>query len=157
MLQSYAPRLVTRRLAADPAPIAVPLAEQREAAVLFLDIDRFKLVNDSLGHLRGDMLLIEVARRLRSVVRTGDTLARLGGDEFTVLLEDVRDITDATRLADRIQTVLRDPIACKTAVMAETDRYVAFGSEYRALVDLPDIGAARVWEPEPAMVYFWEH
>lgn len=53
--------------------------------------------------------------------------------------------------------VLRDPIACKPAVMAETDRYVAFGSEYRALVSLPGIASARVWEPEPATVYFWEH
>ena len=53
--------------------------------------------------------------------------------------------------------VLRDPIACKPAVMAETDRYVAFGSEYRALVNLPGIASARVWEPEPATVYFWEH
>lgn len=53
--------------------------------------------------------------------------------------------------------VLRDPIACKPAVMAETDQYVAFGSEYRALVGLPGIDAARVWEPEPATVYFWKH
>lgn len=53
--------------------------------------------------------------------------------------------------------VLRDPIACKPAVMAETERYVAFGSEYRALANLPGIEAARVWEPEPAKVYFWEH
>ena len=53
--------------------------------------------------------------------------------------------------------VLRDPIACKPAVMAETDRYVAFGSEYRALVNLPGIDGARVWEPEPATVYFWSH
>lgn len=52
--------------------------------------------------------------------------------------------------------VLRDPIACKPAVLAETDDYVAFGSEYRALVDLPGIETARVWEPEPATVYFWE-
>ncbi len=52
--------------------------------------------------------------------------------------------------------VLRDPIACKPAVMAETDQYVAFGSEYRALVDLPGIDKAKVWEPEPATVYFWE-
>jgi glutamate synthase domain-containing protein 1 len=52
--------------------------------------------------------------------------------------------------------VLRDPIACKPAIMAETDRYVAFGSEYRALVELPDIDKAKVWEPEPATVYFWE-
>lgn len=53
--------------------------------------------------------------------------------------------------------VVRDPIACKPAVMAETDSYVAFGSEYRALVNLPDIDHARVWEPEPATVYFWNH
>lgn len=53
--------------------------------------------------------------------------------------------------------VVRDPIACKPAVMAETDQYVAFGSEYRALVDLPGIETARVWEPEPATVYFWNH
>lgn len=53
--------------------------------------------------------------------------------------------------------VLRDPIACKPAVMAETDQYVAFGSEYRALVGLPGIETARVWEPEPATVYFWDH
>jgi amidophosphoribosyltransferase len=53
--------------------------------------------------------------------------------------------------------VVRDPIACKPAVMAETDQYVAFGSEYRALVDLPGIDTARVWEPEPATVYFWNH
>ena len=52
--------------------------------------------------------------------------------------------------------VLRDPVACKPAVMAETDQYVAFGSEYRALVNLPGIEDARVWEPEPATVYFWE-
>ena len=53
--------------------------------------------------------------------------------------------------------VVRDPIACKPAVMAETDSYVAFGSEYRALVNLPNIEQARVWEPEPATVYFWNH
>ncbi len=53
--------------------------------------------------------------------------------------------------------VVRDPIACKPAVMAETDQYVAFGSEYRALVNLPGIESAKVWEPEPATVYFWSH
>ena len=53
--------------------------------------------------------------------------------------------------------VLRDPIACKPAVMAETEKYVAFGSEYRALVDLPGIDTAHIWEPEPATVYFWGH
>ena len=52
--------------------------------------------------------------------------------------------------------VLRDPIACKPAVMAETDAWVAFGTEYRALADLPGVEHAKVWEPEPAHVYFWE-
>jgi amidophosphoribosyltransferase len=52
--------------------------------------------------------------------------------------------------------VLRDPIACKPAIMAETDRFVAFGTEYRALADLPGIEQARVWEPEPATVYQWD-
>jgi amidophosphoribosyltransferase len=53
--------------------------------------------------------------------------------------------------------VVRDPIACNPAVMAETDQYVAFGAEYRARVSLPGIEDARVWEPEPATVYFWSH
>jgi glutamate synthase domain-containing protein 1 len=53
--------------------------------------------------------------------------------------------------------VVRDPIACKPAVMAENDQYVAFGSEYRALAGLPGVEAARMWEPEPATVYFWDH
>jgi glutamate synthase domain-containing protein 1 len=53
--------------------------------------------------------------------------------------------------------VLRDRIACKPAVLAETDQYVAFGSEYRALTNLPNINLAKVWEPEPATVYFWTH
>ena len=64
---------------------------------------------------------------------------------------------DGGRLAGLLSfAVMRDPIACKPAVMAETDRYVAFGSEYRALVDLPGIEAAHVFEPEPARVYAWE-
>ena len=63
----------------------------------------------------------------------------------------------ALELSSSIFGVVRDPIACKPAVMAETDQYVAFGSEYRALVNLPGIEKARVWEPEPATVYFWSH
>ena len=78
-------------------------------ALLFLDIDRFKVVNDSLGHLIGDQLLIAIARRLERCLRPGDTVARLGGDEFTVLLDDITDVSDATRIADRIQRELNLP------------------------------------------------
>jgi diguanylate cyclase (GGDEF)-like protein/PAS domain S-box-containing protein len=74
-------------------------------AVLFIDLDRFKVINDSLGHLVGDQLLITVARRLKACIRSGDTVARLGGDEFTILLENIREVEDANRVADRI---LRD-------------------------------------------------
>jgi diguanylate cyclase (GGDEF)-like protein/PAS domain S-box-containing protein len=78
-------------------------------AVLFLDLDRFKIVNDSLGHPAGDRLLVEVARRLERCVRAGDTVARLGGDEFAVLLTGVRDVSDPTRAAIRIQEALAAP------------------------------------------------
>ena len=78
-------------------------------AVLFLDLDRFKVVNDSLGHNVGDQLLIESASRLMACLRSEDTVARLGGDEFVILLEDVQDSTHATRVADRIQRDLALP------------------------------------------------
>lgn len=78
-------------------------------ALLFLDMDRFKVVNDSLGHLIGDQLLVAIARRLERCVRPGDTVARLGGDEFTILLDDIIDAGDATRVADRIQRELNLP------------------------------------------------
>jgi len=79
------------------------------AAVLFLDLDRFKLVNDSLGHQVGDQLLIAVARRLESAVRPPDTVARLGGDEFTVLLDGVTDVHEASLIAERVHQTLRTP------------------------------------------------
>src|SRR5262245_4267032 len=78
-------------------------------AVLFLDIDRFKVVNDSLGHLVGDELLIGISRRLESCLRKGDVLARLGGDEFTILLNDLTHLDEASRIAERIQEVLQAP------------------------------------------------
>jgi diguanylate cyclase (GGDEF)-like protein/PAS domain S-box-containing protein len=79
------------------------------AAVLFLDLDRFKLVNDSLGHLAGDRLLVAVAGRLEAALRPADTVARLGGDEFTVLLTDVVDARGAILVAERIHHALREP------------------------------------------------
>ncbi|NJK34516.1 MAG: EAL domain-containing protein [Oscillatoriales cyanobacterium SM2_2_1] len=78
-------------------------------AVLFLDVDSFKLVNDSLGHIAGDQLLIEMARRMTQILDSSHLLARFGGDEFTILLRQIADVTTATRVADQIQSTLRQP------------------------------------------------
>ncbi len=78
-------------------------------AVLFLDLDRFKFVNDSLGHKVGDQLLIEISRRLEKCIRACDTVARLGGDEFVILLEDIKNVGDTTYVAERIQQELALP------------------------------------------------
>jgi diguanylate cyclase (GGDEF)-like protein len=79
-------------------------------AVLFMDLDNFKYVNDSLGHETGDELLVKVARRIERSLRPGDTAARFGGDEFIVLLEDIAGAEDAIRAAERIVNELRDPL-----------------------------------------------
>ncbi|HYV37199.1 MAG TPA: EAL domain-containing protein, partial [Gemmataceae bacterium] len=93
-------------------------------AVLFLDLDRFKVINDSLGHLIGDQLLIDVSRRLEACLRSCDTiarltgqttLARLGGDEFTILLEDIKSIDNAVGVAERIQKDLAIPFVINGA------------------------------------------
>ncbi|REC94354.1 putative bifunctional diguanylate cyclase/phosphodiesterase [Kushneria indalinina] len=80
-----------------------------EAAVLFMDLDRFKLVNDSLGHRAGDQLLSDMARRLESCLRSTDTLARVGGDEFVVLIEDISPGQAAGEVAHRIAQALQKP------------------------------------------------
>jgi diguanylate cyclase (GGDEF)-like protein/PAS domain S-box-containing protein len=77
-------------------------------AVLFLDLDRFKNINDSLGHTTGDALLQGIARRLEKTLRPGDTVARLGGDEFAILLSSVEDVADAIHVADRVQEVVTE-------------------------------------------------
>jgi diguanylate cyclase (GGDEF)-like protein len=78
-------------------------------ATLFIDVDRFKVINDSLGHLAGDRLLVEVARRLHTCLRGGDVIARLGGDEFTLLLNDLGERSEAIRVASRIQALFDAP------------------------------------------------
>ena len=80
-------------------------------AVLFLDVDRFKLVNDSLSHAVGDQLLVGLARRLSDTVRPGDTVARIGGDEFTLLLNATPTEADATEVAERLKTALANPFS----------------------------------------------
>jgi diguanylate cyclase (GGDEF)-like protein/PAS domain S-box-containing protein len=84
-------------------------------AVLFLDLDRFKVVNDSLGHTAGDELLAQVAKRLQLCIRPGDVVARLGGDEFTVLLKDLPDRDQVEIVAERILSVLKAPFQLKRA------------------------------------------
>jgi diguanylate cyclase (GGDEF)-like protein/PAS domain S-box-containing protein len=101
-------------------------------AVLFLDLDRFKVVNDSLGHLAGDTLLREIARRLKVCMRPQDTLARIGGDEFAVLIEDAAELRAAALVAERILEVLRTPVrlgrqevfpACSIGIVQSSVRY----------------------------------
>ena len=82
----------------------------RIVAIMYLDLDRFKIVNDTLGHSVGDEFLIEVARLLKTCVRQNDTLARLGGDEFAILLEDVSSLADAIEVAERIGETLQRPV-----------------------------------------------
>ncbi|MGH9930368.1 MAG: putative bifunctional diguanylate cyclase/phosphodiesterase [Pyrinomonadaceae bacterium] len=106
--------LPNRALFADHVKLAISRLQRRSDhvfAVLYLDLDRFKVVNDSLGHTGGDQLLVGIARRLEYCLRPGDTIARIGGDEFTVLLEDIGDGSEVTQIAERIQTELSVPFS----------------------------------------------
>jgi diguanylate cyclase (GGDEF)-like protein len=123
--------LANRALFAERLEHAMVRAGPGSVAVLFLDLDNFKTVNDTLGHAAGDALLIAAAERLLQCVRREDTIARLGGDEFTVLLEDMHDPSDAARMAERIGEALRTPfelagqsvtISSSIGIALDTDR-----------------------------------
>ena len=106
-------------------------AHNRLVGVLFLDLDRFKVVNDSLGHAAGDELLREVARRIEGMVRPEDTVARLGGDEFVVVIDGMVRTSDATTAADRIREAVAEPItlgAESTVITTSVGIAVAEGS-----------------------------
>jgi diguanylate cyclase (GGDEF)-like protein len=107
--------LPNRRLFRDRVGHALARAQRRPAtsAVLFVDLDKFKDVNDSLGHPAGDELLTTVAERLRAVTRPGDTVARLGGDEFAILVEDIGAEDDAVGLSERVLEALAVPFVLR--------------------------------------------
>ncbi len=104
--------LPNRLLFKDRLVVAIShaLREKGKLGILFLDLDHFKVINDSLGHNVGDRLLQEVAKRIQSTLRESDTVARLGGDEFTVLLPDLENPEDAVRVAQKLLEVIRFPL-----------------------------------------------
>ena len=102
--------LLNRTTIVDQLRMAMDRLERRPDylfAVLFIDLDRFKDINDSFGHSVGDQLVVAVGRLIKEIIRPTDSVARLGGDEYVILLEDIRDVTDATRVAERIRKELR--------------------------------------------------
>lgn len=127
--------LPNRQLMMERLTLAVNRAQQSpdyHFAVLFLDLDRFKVINDSLGHLAGDQLLIAIAQRLQAVLRNTDLAARLGGDEFVILLDDIHNVQDAVRATERLFTALQTPFelqgrqvytSCSIGIVFGTSNY----------------------------------
>ncbi len=100
-------------------------------ALLFVDLDRFKIINDSLGHTVGDQLLVAIAHLLENCVRASDTVARLGGDEFTILLDGIQGIEDATQVADRILESLKSPfLVGEHSVFTGSSIGIAYNNEH---------------------------
>ena len=123
--------LPNRALFMDRLERALTRANRRgsRVAVLFMDLDNFKVINDSLGHKAGDQLLIAIAERLKVFLRPEDTAARLGGDEFTILVEDVTSVDDVVQIAERIAEILRPPFALEEQeVFSTTSIGVALNS-----------------------------
>jgi diguanylate cyclase (GGDEF)-like protein len=109
--QDVLTNLPNRRLFLDRLEQAIVRAQRRKTLVglMFIDLDRFKLINDTLGHTSGDMLIREVAERLRQVARAEDTVARLGGDEFVVIISDTAEISHIIRVAEKMLDVITQP------------------------------------------------
>jgi diguanylate cyclase (GGDEF)-like protein/PAS domain S-box-containing protein len=103
--------LANRRLFNDHLELAINQCnrDQKELAILFMDLDRFKIINDNLGHTVGDALLIEVAKRLRKAIRKGETLARFGGDEFVIILTSAQAVQDAEQVANKVLNLFTEP------------------------------------------------
>jgi diguanylate cyclase (GGDEF)-like protein/PAS domain S-box-containing protein len=125
--------------------------DQTKTALLFIDLDRFKTVNDTLGHEVGDDMLREMARRIRSCVRTDDTVARMGGDEFTVILPRVKDGDGAGKVAGKILATLREPFLLRDRRLLMTASigvaiYPDHGQNYTSLLKHADTAMYQVKE-----------
>jgi len=125
---------------------AIEAAQRREHqfALLFIDLDRFKVINDSLGHEAGDLLLLEIADRLRRVLRASDVVARLGGDEFVVILDQCGEIDDVQRISAELLTVLGKPMElagheCHTTASIGIAMYPANGADAQTLTKNADM------------------
>ncbi len=117
---------------------------QRSFAVLFIDLDRFKIINDSLGHDAGDVLLVEVGNRLRQTLRSSDVVARLGGDEFVVILEETAEKEDVERIAGNLLSVLSRPMQlsgheCHTTASIGVAMFPADGTDVHTLTKNADM------------------
>ena len=117
---------------------------QRQFAVLFIDLDRFKIINDSLGHDAGDMLLVEIGGRLRRALRSSDVVARLGGDEFVVILEETAERPEVERIAGELLSVLSQPVQlsgheCHTTASIGIAMYPSDGADMQTLTKNADM------------------
>jgi diguanylate cyclase (GGDEF)-like protein len=151
-------RLPNRLLLVDRLTHSLGRSERvgTQVAVLFLDLDRFKLVSDGLGHVVGDQLLVEVARRLSQSIRASDTVARFGGDELVIVREDVHDVTEALDFAERTLDTLHEPIPLSgRELYATASAGIALGTAgasaeqmlrdaYAAMYRAKDLGRARI-------------
>ncbi len=117
---------------------------RRQFAVLFIDLDRFKIINDSLGHDAGDMLLVEIGGRLRRALRSSDVVARLGGDEFVVILEEAAERHEVERIASELLSVLSQPLQlsgheCHTTASIGIAMYPSDGADIQTLTKNADM------------------
>jgi diguanylate cyclase (GGDEF)-like protein/PAS domain S-box-containing protein len=132
-------QLGNRRLLSDRLSHALARRARRssDVALLLLDLDHFKFVNDTLGHANGDVLLVAVAARLRGALRSEDTIARLGGDEFAVLLEDLERADEADATAERIQRALEQPfLLAEREVFVRASIGIAWATDGQSVDDL---------------------
>jgi diguanylate cyclase (GGDEF)-like protein/PAS domain S-box-containing protein len=156
--------LPNRRLFTDRLELAVTHAQRQrqKLAVIFVDLDGFKLVNDSLGHAWGDELLRHAARRIEGCVRHGDTVARLGGDEFTLILPGVERTTDAERIAAKVLDALRPPLKLGTHEFFVTGSaglavYPDDGNDVETLLKNADAAMYRAKEDGRDTVRLFQH